>query len=70
MSRAIEAAALFTVGVIAGGALVYTTRKSPPPPPSPPATRQPPHPPTFRKDALMGEIMSEGASRQTHRDRS
>ena len=61
MSRAIEAAALFAVGVITGGALVYTTRKSTPPPPSPPSQR-PSTPPTFRKDVHAGEVMSEGQS--------
>jgi len=38
MSRAIEAAALFAVGVVAGGALVYSTRKSVPPAVPPPVT--------------------------------
>ena len=61
MSRAIEAAALFAVGVITGGALVYTTRKSTTTPPSPPSKR-PSTPPTFRTDVHTGEVMSEGQS--------
>lgn len=59
MSRAIEAAALFAVGVITGGALVYTTRKSTTTPPSP-RSQQPSTSPTFRKDVHAGEVMSEG----------
>jgi endonuclease G len=54
MSRAIEAATLFVVGVVAGGALVYSTRKALPPPTPPPS------PPATRKDVLYGQPMLEG----------
>lgn len=64
MSRAIEAAALFAVGVLTGGAVVYSTRKPSPQPPSPPAQQQPP-PPAFRKDVITGEVVSEGAAINT-----
>jgi hypothetical protein len=57
MSRAIEAAALFAVGVIAGGAVVYGTTRSVPPPP-PPA--QKPQVPAPRQDVRAGEPMAEG----------
>jgi hypothetical protein len=60
MSRAIEAAALFAVGVITGGVVVYTTRKALPPPSPRPQESQAPTSPTFRQDVVPGEIMSEG----------
>jgi len=57
-----EAAALFAVGVIAGGAVVYSTRKTLAPPPKPkeipPRPGQPPST-TFRKDVILAEP-SEG----------
>lgn len=56
MSRAIEAAALFAVGVVAGGAVVYSTRKTLPPP-----TKTPPPPPTVQKNVLFGQPVSEGS---------
>jgi len=59
MSRAIEAAALFAVGVLAGGTVVYSIRKPSPRPPSPPTQQQPP-PPALRKDVITGEVVSEG----------
>ena len=58
MSRAIEAVALFTVGVIAGGAVVYGARKSVPPPPPP--AQQPAKVPAVRQDVRFGEPMAEG----------
>ena len=58
MSRSIEAAALFAVGVITGGVVVYTTRKALPPPS--PRTKEEPQAPTFRQDVVVGEIISEG----------
>jgi hypothetical protein len=54
MSRAIEAVTLFAVGVIAGGALVYSTRKALPPP------SQPPRAPALKQDKLVGQPLSEG----------
>jgi hypothetical protein len=60
MSRAIEAAALFAVGVIAGGAVVYSTRRTPPVPAQPPVPSTPPSVPALRKDVITGEAMSEG----------
>ena len=65
MSRAIEAAALFAVGVVTGGVVVYTARNSSPtpaPPLPPPATQKPRQSPALRKDVLAGEVMSEGSS--------
>jgi endonuclease G, mitochondrial len=59
MSRVIEAAALFAVGVVTGGAVVYSTTKHSPRPPSPPAQQQPP-PPALLKDVITGEVVSEG----------
>ena len=55
MSRAIEAAALFAVGVIAGGTLVYSTRKpySPPPPPKQAVP--------VAKDVAIAEAMPDGS---------
>jgi len=62
MSRAIEAAALFAVGVIAGGAAVYSTRRTTPVPAQPPVPTTPPPPvPAFRRDVTVGEPMTEGA---------
>ena len=61
MSRAIEAAALFAVGVLTGGAVVYSTRKPSPRPPSPPVQQQP-SPPAVRKDVITGEVVSEGTA--------
>jgi hypothetical protein len=55
MSRAIEAACLFAVGVIAGGTIVYTTRKSLPPPP-PPKQATP-----VQKDIAVAEIVPDGS---------
>jgi hypothetical protein len=52
MSRTIEAAALFAVGCIAGGAVVWSTRKSRPPPPPPP-------PPTVKEDLSARETFTE-----------
>lgn len=61
MSRAIEAAFIFAVGVIAGGAAVYTASKSTPTAPSP--TRSPPpRTDAVRKDVLVGDTMSSGAN--------
>ena len=62
MSRAIEAAALFAVGVFAGSALVYTTQRTAPTAQPPVPTPAAPPVPTFRKDVMVGEAMSEGQS--------
>ena len=63
MSRAVEAAALFAAGCIAGGALVYGTRRTAPPPPPP---QQPPpttaQTPALRRDVLVAEPVRQGSS--------
>ena len=59
MSRAIEAAALFAVGVVAGGVLVYSTRKALPSS-TPPLVASAP---TLQKDVIAaGETVPEGSS--------
>ena len=60
MSRAIEAAALFAVGCIAGGAIVYSTRRtaSAPPPPQQPSTAPPPA--LRERDILVAEPVRQG----------
>ena len=60
MSRVIEAAALFAVGCLAGGAIVYGTRRDvPPPPPAQQPTKA--APPALRRDVLIAEPVKQGA---------
>jgi hypothetical protein len=61
MSRAIEAAALFAVGCIAGGAVVYSTRRTDPAPPAPqqPSTTPPPAL-SKQRDILVAEPVRQG----------
>lgn len=61
MSRAIEATALFAVGCIAGGAVVYSTRRTTPASPPPQQTSTAP-PPAFRRerDILVAEPVRQG----------
>jgi hypothetical protein len=57
MSRVLEAAALITVGAIAGGAVIWSTRRTSPPPLPPQAP--PSQPPALRPDLLTAEPVPE-----------
>jgi len=60
MSRIVELAALFTAGVITGGAIIYSSRKPPPTPP--PSAISQTNVPSQQQDVVFGQPMTEGIS--------